>query len=154
MHFVGARRRTASESILSIWKVIPPTLPQAASAHSSLNEHLGIAIVAIGADSVTASMPVDARTRRSRGILHGGASVALAETVGGFAAHLCLDADEYCVGLQINANHVRRVERDTVYATATPAHIGRSTQVWDIHIRDDQERMVCVSRLTLAVMKR
>jgi uncharacterized protein (TIGR00369 family) len=99
-------------------------------------------------------MPVDERTRRSRGILHGGASVALAETVGGYAAQLCLEDDDYCVGLQINANHIRRVEAGLVYAVATPAHLGRSTQAWDIRISDPQNRVVCMSRLTLAVMKR
>ncbi|HSB97241.1 MAG TPA: hotdog fold thioesterase [Spongiibacteraceae bacterium] len=139
---------------MSIWKAIIPTLPLADSPQYSLNQHLDIKIVEIGADYVKASMPVDERTRRSRGILHGGASVALAETVGGYAAQLCLDADEYCVGLQINANHIRRVEGGLVYAVTTPVHIGRSTQVWDIRIADPQDRIVCMSRLTLTVMKR
>jgi len=139
---------------LSIWKATAPLPPLSDPAQYSLNEHLGIEIVEVGADYVKASMPVDERTRRSRGILHGGASVALAETVGGYAAQLCLGADEYCVGLQINANHIRRVEAGLVYAVATPLHIGRSTQVWDIRIADPQDRIVCMSRLTLTVMKR
>jgi 1,4-dihydroxy-2-naphthoyl-CoA hydrolase len=139
---------------LSIWKNTVPTLPLTGPSPYSLNQHLGIEIVEIGADYVKASMPVDARTRRSRGILHGGASVALAETVGGYAAQLCLEDDYYCVGLQINANHIRRVEAGLVYAIATPSHLGRSTQVWDIRIADPQDRVVCISRLTLAVMKR
>jgi 1,4-dihydroxy-2-naphthoyl-CoA hydrolase len=137
---------------LSIWKTAPPALPLAPS--SSLNDHLDIRIVEIGADYVVARMPVDDRTRRSRGFLHGGASAALAETVGGFAAGLCCAEDEYCVGLQINANHIRKAFAGFVHATATPAHVDAATQVWDIHIRDDEQRTVCMSRLTLAVLKR
>jgi 1,4-dihydroxy-2-naphthoyl-CoA hydrolase len=137
---------------LSIWKITPPSLPLPPS--SSLNDHLDIRIVEIGADYVIARMPVDERTRRSRGFLHGGASAALAETVGGFAAQLCVEADEYCVGQQINANHIRKAFSGFVHATATPVHIGATSQVWDIRIVDSEQRTVCMSRLTLAVLKR
>lgn len=138
---------------MSIWKSPLPALPLAFPA-DSLNHHLDIRIDVIGEDHVVASMPVDDRTRRSRGFLHGGASAALAETVGGFAAQLCCSDDEYCVGLQIDANHIRRAYGGRVHATATPAHVGRSTQVWHIRIVDDGQQLVCMSRLTLAVMKR
>jgi 1,4-dihydroxy-2-naphthoyl-CoA hydrolase len=139
---------------LPIWKTVPPALTEPLAEANSLSAHLGIEIIEIGDDYVRASMPVDHRTRRSRGLLHGGASAALAETVGGFAAQLCNEPDHYCVGLQINANHIRRIDSGTVYATATPVHVGRSTQVWDIRISDAQEQIICISRLTLAVIKR
>lgn len=138
---------------MPIWKSPLPALPLEFPG-DSVNHHLDIRIDRIGADHVVASMPVDDRTRRSRGFLHGGASAVLAETVGGFAAQLCCNADEYCVGLQINANHIRRAYGGRVHATATPSHVGRSTQVWDIRIADDDQRTVCTSRLTLAVIKR
>jgi uncharacterized protein (TIGR00369 family) len=137
---------------LSIWKTAPPSLPLPPSA--SINDHLDIQIVDIGPDYVIARMPVDERTRRSRGFLHGGASAVLAETVGGFAAGLCCAEDEYCVGQQINANHIRKAFSGFVHATATPVDIGTASQVWDIRIEDAEQRIVCMSRLTLAVLKR
>ncbi len=137
---------------MSIWKTAPPSLPLPPSA--SINDHLDIQIVDIGPDYVIARMPVDERTRRSRGFLHGGASAVLAETVGGFAAGLCCAEDEYCVGQQINANHIRKAFSGFVHATATPVDIGTASQVWDIRIEDAEQRIVCMSRLTLAVLKR
>lgn len=137
---------------MSIWKTIPPSLPLPPSA--SINDHLDIQIVEIGADYVVARMPVDDRTRRSRGFLHGGASAVLAETVGGFAAGLCCADDEYCVGQQINANHIRKAFSGFVHATATPVDVNATSQVWDIRIADAEQRTVCMSRLTLAVLKK
>jgi 1,4-dihydroxy-2-naphthoyl-CoA hydrolase len=120
-------------------------------------EHLGIEFVAVGEDSITARMPVDQRTVQPAGLLHGGASVALAETLGSVAATLCVNpAETTCVGLEINANHIRSVRSGYVTGVARPLHLGNSTQVWDIRIYDDdeQERLVCVCRLTMAVLKR
>jgi 1,4-dihydroxy-2-naphthoyl-CoA hydrolase len=119
----------------------------------SLAEHLGIVITEIGDDYVTATMPVDTRTVQPHGRLHGGASVALAETVGSLAANLTLDpAQQIAVGLEINANHVRPVKSGLVQATARPEALGRTTQIWSIRIVDDQQRLVCISRLTMAVI--
>lgn len=116
---------------------------------------LGITYTHMDDTSLSASMPVDARTRQPFGILHGGASVLLAETLGSTAASMCLDArTHYCVGLDINANHVRGVSDGFVTGTARPIHIGRSTHVWGIEIRDPAERLVCIARLTMAVLAR
>lgn len=119
----------------------------------SLASHLGIVITELGPDHVSASMPVDARTVQPHGRLHGGASVALAETVGSLAANLTLDqAQQMAVGLEINANHVRPVKDGLVYATARPEALGRTTQIWSIRIVDAQQRLMCLSRLTMAVI--
>jgi 1,4-dihydroxy-2-naphthoyl-CoA hydrolase len=118
-----------------------------------LVEHLGISVVEIGIDFVTSSMPVDERTMQLYGRLHGGASVALAESVGSLAANLTLDpAKEIAVGLEINANHVRPVKGGKVFGTARPEALGRTNQIWSIRIVDDQDRLVCISRLTMAVI--
>lgn len=119
----------------------------------TLADQLGIEFVGFDENSLTARMPVDHRTHQPFGILHGGASVALAESVGSLAANLCVAEDYYCVGLDINANHVRAVREGWVYARATPAHQGATTQVWQIDIRDGRDRLVCTSRLTMAVLK-
>ncbi len=114
---------------------------------------LGIRITAIGADFVQGTLPVDARTHQPFGLLHGGASVALAETLGSLAANLCCTPGrEVAVGLEINANHLRAVREGTVTGTARPLHVGRSTQVWEIRIEDAAGRLVCVSRLTCAIV--
>ena len=107
-----------------------------------------------GADFVRGTMPVDARTRQPFGLLHGGASVALAESLGSLAGNLCLDAAEMAVGLDINANHVRAVSAGLVTGTARPLHLGRNTQVWEIRIEDAAGHLVCIARLTLAVVPR
>lgn len=118
-------------------------------------EHLGIVYTEAGEDWLRATMPVDARTRQPFGLLHGGASVVLAETLGSIAGTLCVDpARQHCVGLEVNANHLRAVTSGHVTGTARAAHIGARTQVWDIAIDDDQGRRSCVSRLTLAVVER
>jgi len=100
-------------------------------------------------------MPVNSHTHQPMGVLHGGASVALAETVGSLAASLCIDRDKYvCLGQEINANHLRPVSSGIVTGTARPYHIGARSQVWHIEIRDERDKLVCVSRLTMAVVER
>lgn len=133
-----------------------PTLDQVnASRAGTLVGHLGILITEIGDDFVRGTMPVDERTRQPYGLLHGGASVALAETLGSMAGNLCLDPQEaMAVGLEISANHVRAMTDGLVTGTARPLHLGRNTQVWDIRIENDAGQLVCVSRLTLAVVPR
>jgi len=122
-------------------------------SRNTLIEHLGIVFTAAGEDWISATMPVDERTRQPYGILHGGASVVLAETLGSSAGNLCVDTTrEVCVGLEINANHIRAVRAGTVTGTARAVHVGRSTQVWDIRIEDEAGKLVCTSRLTLAVV--
>ena len=119
-----------------------------------IDSHIGIELEELGADYLSASMPVDERTRQPYGLLHGGATVVLAESLGSIASFLTLDpAREYCVGLEINANHLRSVRSGRVTGTARPIHLGKTTQVWDIRVGDDQDRLVCVSRLTLAVLQ-
>ena len=116
-------------------------------------EVLGIRFTAIGENFLEAEMPVDRRTHQPRGILHGGASVALAETLGSVGAALTVDPAKFrCVGLEINANHIRSVSEGVVTGRAEPIHIGRTTQVWEIRIRDKEDKLVCVSRLTMAVL--
>lgn len=118
-------------------------------------EHLGIRFTQIGADYIVATMPVDETTKQPLGRLHGGASLALAETVGSTAANLCLDFESaFCVGMEINANHLRPVKDGKVSARAEPIHLGRTSQVWSIRITDDRGRLICVSRLTMAVVRR
>jgi 1,4-dihydroxy-2-naphthoyl-CoA hydrolase len=116
-------------------------------------EHVGIDLIEIGADFIKGIMPVDERTFQNRGILHGGASVVLAETLGSIAATLCCPEGHFIVGLEINANHVRAGKPPHVIGTARPLHIGSSTMVWDIRITDVDDKLVCVSRLTTAVLK-
>ncbi len=115
-------------------------------------EPLGIVFTEIGRDYLRATMPVDARTRQPYGLLHGGASVLLAETLGSSAGNLCTPDDRVCVGIEINANHLRGVRDGTVTGTARPLHVGARTQVWEIRIEDDHGRLACISRLTLAVV--
>ena len=113
---------------------------------------LGIVFTEIGPDFVRGTMPVDGRTRQPYGLLHGGASVLLAETLGSSAGNLCVEPGEIAVCIEINANHLAAVRDGEVIGTARPLHVGRRTQVWEIHIEDDAGRLVCVSRLTLAVV--
>jgi uncharacterized protein (TIGR00369 family) len=115
-------------------------------------EQLGIAFTEIGPDYVRGTMPVDARTHQPYGLLHGGASVLLAETLGSSAGNLCCPEGKVCVGIEINANHVRGVRSGTVTGTARPIHVGGSTQVWEIRVEDEAGKLVCISRLTLAVV--
>lgn len=113
---------------------------------------LGIEFTEAGHDFLRATMPVDTRTHQPYGLLHGGASVLLAETLGSMGGMLCVPEGKGCVGIEINANHIRGVRSGTVTGTARPLHVGGNTQVWEIRIEDEAARLVCVSRLTLAVI--
>lgn len=120
---------------------------------NTMAEFLNMEWVEIGDDFLKLSMPVDNSTRQPYGFLHGGASCVLAETIGSAGSALVIDREKYyCVGLEINANHLRSVKEGRVTATAKPLHLGRSTHVWDIKIHDDNEKLVCVSRLTVAIL--
>jgi 1,4-dihydroxy-2-naphthoyl-CoA hydrolase len=125
-----------------------------ALSHDTAMVPLGIVFTELGPDYLRATMPVDARTRQPYGLLHGGASVLLAETLGSTAGNLCAEEGAVCVGIEINANHLLAVRDGVVTGTARPLHIGRSTQVWEIRIEDDGGRLACISRLTLAVVPR
>ena len=121
----------------------------------TLVSRLGIEYTEIGEDYLKGRMPVDARTKQPAGILHGGASAALAETLGSTGANLTVDREQkLCVGLEINANHLLAMREGTVTGTARPLHLGGTTQVWEIRIEDEAGRLVCVSRLTLSVLDR
>ncbi|MGE3728806.1 MAG: hotdog fold thioesterase [Candidatus Sericytochromatia bacterium] len=118
-------------------------------------ESLGIECVATGNDWIEARMPVDHRTHQPAGLLHGGASVLLAETLGSVAGTLCVDrTSQAVVGVEINANHLRSVSEGFVYGRVAPLHLGRSTQVWEIRIRDSADKLICISRLTIAVIQK
>ncbi|MGH7638504.1 MAG: hotdog fold thioesterase [Gemmatimonadaceae bacterium] len=124
-------------------------------ATRNLADTLGIELVELTKERVVATMPVDERTRQPFGILHGGASVALAETVASLAGTMNVDLERsYVVGVEINANHIRAKKEGVVTGTATPIHVGRSTQVWEVRIVDEEQRVICVSRCTLAVVPR
>ncbi len=121
----------------------------------TLSEHLEIKFTEVGDNFLKASMPVDHRTKQPYGLLHGGASVALAETLGSIASALVIDRKQFiCVGMEINANHVRGVRTGTVTGTCTPLHLGATTHVWDIRIHDENKKLICVSRLTVAILKK
>jgi 1,4-dihydroxy-2-naphthoyl-CoA hydrolase len=130
-------------------------LAWARSLPRNLLDTLGIEIVAFEPERVVATMPVDHRTHQPFGLLHGGASVALAESVASLGASLHVDRErQMVVGLEINANHVRAVRSGTVTAVGAPLHVGRTTQVWEVRISDERDRLVCVSRCTLATVPR
>ena len=138
-----------------IWRVQATPEQLIERARNTLAEHLGIRVTEIGPDYLRATMPVNPYTHQPQGILHGGASVALAETVGSLAANLCVDITKYvCVGQEINANHLRPVASGLVTGTARPYHVGGRSQVWGIEIRDENDKLVCVSRITMAVVER
>ncbi len=122
---------------------------------NTMGEYIGIEFTEIGENYLKAKMPVDHRTQQPYGLLHGGASATLAETVGSVGSALVIDPNNfYCVGMEINANHIRAVKEGFVFATAIGLHLGGTTHVWDIKIYNEQEKLVCVSRLTVAVLKR
>jgi 1,4-dihydroxy-2-naphthoyl-CoA hydrolase len=125
------------------------------SSAGTLIEYLGIKFTEINDDSIRGTMPVDARTKQPYGLLHGGASVALAETLGSMGASMCVDGKEFqCVGQEINANHVRAARSGWVTGTARPVHLGGRTHVWSIDIVNEDGKLVCTSRLTIAVIRR
>ena len=138
---------------MAIWKQTPSIDQINASSRNTLVDTLGMHVTEIGDDFICGTMPVDARTRQPFGLLHGGASAALAETLGSLAGNLCLDSTrEVAVGLDINANHIRPITQGIVTGTARKLHIGRTTQVWEIRVEDEEQRLICISRLTLAVV--
>ncbi len=140
---------------MSIWRTeVTPELLERFS-RGTLAERIGIRITEVGPDYLRATLPVTPDVHQPYGVLHGGASVALAETVGSVAANLCVDMERLaCFGQEINANHLRSVSTGVVTATARPHHIGSRSQVWGIEIRDERGRLVCISRLTMAIVPR
>lgn len=138
---------------MSIWKK-PISLERLnATSKNTLVEHVGIEYTAFDDNSLTGTMPVEARTHQPLGMLHGGASVVLAETLGSLAANMAVEENKYCVGLDINANHIRAMRSGFVTGTAKAVHLGATTQVWQIEITDERGRLVCTSRLTMAVLQ-
>lgn len=124
-------------------------------AAETMAEHLGIEWTEIGDDYIKIKMPVDERTKQQYGLLHGGASCVLAETAGSVASHLVVDSSKYsCVGLEINANHIRSARSGFVYGIATPLHLGANTHVWDVKIYDDLNKLICIARLTVAILNK
>ena len=122
-------------------------------ANGTMAEFLGIEFTEVGENYLSATMPVDERTKQPYGLLHGGASCVLAETVGSVASALVIDqSKQICVGLEINANHIRSAKSGIVTGTASPLHLGYGTHVWDIKIKDDNNKLICVSRLTVAIL--
>lgn len=147
------RASLAISTLMRIWKQDTDLGRLDGWTRNTLMEALDIRVTAIGEDWLQGTMPVDHRTHQPYGLLHGGASVALAETLGSSAAMLTLNPEkERAVGLDINANHVRGVTSGTVTGTARPLHLGRSTQVWEIRIEDEAGKLVCISRLTMAIV--
>ena len=142
----SGRPRPDHASVPDWYRVVPMT---------GLPTTLGIEILELSGERVVATMPVDERTRQPFGILHGGASIALAETVASFGATAAIDRDRYlAVGQEINGNHLRPKTSGVVRATGVPVHAGRSTQVWSIEIADEEGRLVCISRCTMAIVER
>ncbi len=140
---------------MSIWRQRPTVDELNKFGRNTLLEQIDIVFTEVGDDYLAATMPVDQRTHQPFGLLHGGATAALAESLGSSAANYCLDiANEYAVGLEINANHLRPVRTGRVTGITRPVHVGRRTQVWETRVEDDAGKLVCVSRLTLAVVPR
>lgn len=140
---------------MAIWTRNPNLEQMVEASRNTAATSLGIEYLEVGDDYIKGRMPVDERTVQPFGILHGGASVLLAETLGSMAANYCLKSEtQVAVGLDINANHIRSVTSGWVYGTARPIHIGSSTQVWEIRIENEEGRTTCISRLTMAVTKR
>ena len=138
---------------MSMWTTLPDLAYLNAMRKNTICEVLDITFDAFDDNSITASMVVDHRTHQPFGLLHGGASVVLAETLGSMASYMCIDQKQfYCVGLEVNANHLRGVRSGRVSAVARPVHRGRTTHVWDIRLTDDSGKLTCISRLTIAVV--
>jgi len=122
-------------------------------SENTLISHIGIEFTQVGDNFIEAKMPVDQRTQQPLGLLHGGASVTLAETLGSVAAFCCIDnSTKYCVGLDINANHIKSARSGYVYGMASPAHIGKKTHVWEIRIVNEEKELICISRITMAII--
>lgn len=138
---------------MSLWRQTPDLEKLNASQQGTIGGLLDIRFEAFDDESITASMVVDSRTHQPYGLLHGGASVVLAESLGSTASYLCIDTSRfYCVGLEVNANHLRGLRSGRVTAVARPVHLGRSTHVWDIRLSGDDGKPSCISRLTMAIV--
>ncbi len=138
---------------MSLWRQTPNLDELNAAQRNTIGELLDIRFEAFDDESITASMAVDARTHQPYGLLHGGASVVLAESVGSTASYLCIDTQQfYCVGLEVNANHLRGLLSGRVTAVARAVHLGRTTHVWDIRLSGDDGKTSCISRLTMAIV--
>ncbi len=137
---------------MALWKKPISVEALTALGRNTADEHLGIEILEVGEDFIRARVPVDHRTRQPYGLIHGGVNVVLAESLGSLGANFACPPGYHAVGLDINANHLRGVSAGWVTGTARPVHIGRTTQVWQIDMQDDQGRLNCVSRLTMAVI--
>ena len=138
---------------MAIWFDAFPLDHANGRGQGSLIGHLGIEVIEAGEDYLKGRMPVDERTRQPAGVLHGGATVALAETLASWAAAYVVDQSKHhCVGLEINANHVRPIASGFVFGTARPLHLGRTTHVWEVKVTDERDRLVAVARVTMAVL--
>lgn len=138
---------------MSLWRETPDLEQLNANSKNTILELLDIRFESFTENSLTASMVVDQRTHQPYGLLHGGASVVLAESLGSSASYLCIDTSKYfCVGIEVNANHLRGVRSGRVTAVAHPVHIGRTTHVWDIRLTSEEGKASCISRLTVAVV--
>ncbi len=138
---------------MSLWRSTPDLQALNSLRKNTISEVLDIRFDGFDDESITASIVVDSRTHQPYGLLHGGASVVLAETLGSTASYLCIDSSKfYCVGLEVNANHLRGVRSGRVTAVARPIHLGRTTHVWDIRLTDEQGKPSCISRLTMAIV--
>lgn len=135
-----------------IWKMPVSVEEINHRCRNTLVDHLGIEFVEIGDEHLTARMPVDQRTNQPMGVVHGGATAALAETVASAAANYCIDASKMCVGLDLNINHIRGVSGGFVTATAKPLHLGKTTQVWEIKIVNEAKQLISAARLTIAIL--
>lgn len=139
---------------MPIWKKATSLEAINKRLEGTICDHTGIVVTDIGDDSLTGTMPVDHRTIQPAGILHGGSSVVLAETLGSIAANLCSDEDRYWVGLEVNANHIKSATSGLVTGTAKAMHVGRSTQVWEIRLQNEKGQLTCISRLTMAAVQK
>jgi 1,4-dihydroxy-2-naphthoyl-CoA hydrolase len=140
---------------MTIWKSLKSVQEMNSLHEGTMVDHLGIEFTETGDDFVRGTMPVDGRTRQPYGLLHGGASVALAETLGSMGAAMCIDIEKFqCVGQEINANHVRATRTGLVTGTARPVHVGGRSQVWIIDIVNEAGKLICTSRLTVAIIRR
>lgn len=137
---------------MNIWKKHPELSRLNALSKDTIIEFLGIEYTELGDDFLQGTMPVDSRTHQPYGLLHGGASVVFAETLGSVAANLAVGDDKVCVGLEVNANHIRSIKKGTVTGKASAVHIGYSTQIWQIEICNERQQLICTSRLTVAVI--
>jgi uncharacterized protein (TIGR00369 family) len=138
---------------MSLWRTTPDLQALNDLRKNTINEALDVRFDAFDEESITASIVVDSRTHQPYGLLHGGASVVLAETLGSTASYLCIDTSKYyCVGLEVNANHLRGVRSGRVTAVARPVHLGRTTHVWDIRLSGEDGKPSCISRLTMAIV--